>query len=115
MAEIVAHEPQVDLLVGHVRTRAVPQPVRRGLPGQRVAGFEFRTALAQLSGGAREHALDDRVQRDAREGRVAWPPGFRRGDAAVLPDVLPAVDPMGSTSGVSSLGEGRAVIPSDCR
>src|SRR6516225_5588298 len=76
LAEIVAHEPQVDLLVGHVRTRAVPQPVRRGLPGQRVAGFEFRTALAQLSGGAREHALDDRVQRDAREGLAEWPPGF---------------------------------------
>jgi len=115
LAGMVAHEPQVDLLVGHVRPRAVPQPVRRGLPGQRGAGLGCRAACAQLAGSARKHAPDDRVQRDAREGRVAWPPGFRRGDAAVLPDVLPAVDPMGSTSGVSSLGEGRAVIPSDCR
>jgi hypothetical protein len=31
MDEIVAHQPQTDLLVRHVRTGGMPQPVRRGV------------------------------------------------------------------------------------
>lgn len=62
MTEVVAHQTQIDLIVGHVRTGAVPQPVCRGLLKQVRAGRKGLATFAQPGGGTRKDILDDRVQ-----------------------------------------------------
>lgn len=63
VAEIVAHEAQVEVAVGHVRTRAVAQPVRgSALELRRACGILVATQ-SQPVRRAREDTFHDRVQR----------------------------------------------------
>ncbi|BDC45520.1 hypothetical protein PTKU15_88170 [Paraburkholderia terrae] len=87
MAEIVAHQAQVDLLVGHVRPGGVPQPVRRALFEQVGARRKGLATFAQPTGGTRKDILDDRVQRGA--GGALKTLGFQR-RAPRIPAIMAA-------------------------
>jgi hypothetical protein len=67
MAEIVTHEPQVDLLARDMRPCAVPQLMRRRLL-QLIGSWRMRFATGtQCVGCAAENLLDDAVQCGARQ------------------------------------------------
>ncbi|SAK87288.1 hypothetical protein AWB79_06168 [Caballeronia hypogeia] len=66
MSERVTHHAQVDLSIGHVRSRAVPQPVSRSFFQQVGTRRRHFIALTKSSGGPSKHLLDDRMQGGAR-------------------------------------------------
>ena len=99
MTQIVAHEPQIDLVVGHMRPGTMTQPVRRSLFKQVGARRRGVSTFAQPLGGAVKHVLDDRVQRGARQRPVG------RTRALLLPRGRAAC-PHRVTAGPSSPGAG---------
>ncbi len=63
--KVVAHEAQVDLLVGHERPGGVAQLVRRGAGQYRSLRFPFWAARPQAPRGHAKHLFPDQVQRTA--------------------------------------------------
>ncbi|EYS87523.1 hypothetical protein CF68_02710 [Cupriavidus sp. SK-4] len=63
--KVVPHVTQAHLLVGHVRTSGMAQPVGRGTGQHRGLGFPFGPARTQARGRHAEHFLQDQVQRPA--------------------------------------------------
>ena len=63
--EIVAHKTQVDMLVDHVRTSCVAQPVRRGASQHRSLRFPFRPVTPQARRRHAKHLFQDQVQSTA--------------------------------------------------
>ena len=70
--EIVSDQSQIDLLIGHVRARSVPQPMRRRLLEHVGSMDRRRVSFAQSRGSACEYPFDDGVQRGARERRTGF-------------------------------------------
>jgi hypothetical protein len=67
MAQIVADQPQIHLLVGHVGTRAMPEPVGRCLLKAIHPLFIRIAARTQAARNALENLLHNLMERSARQ------------------------------------------------